>query len=85
MTEGNEVRASKQEVEGFVGKLKEFHRSLAEPEQAMLEAVLDGAVAGDTGGYAAKVRFAEQGGGWEELVGFLAEGDDAQGFTWKYR
>ncbi len=36
MTESNEVRASHEEVEAFVGKLREFHSSLGESEQTML-------------------------------------------------
>jgi len=49
MTEGNEVRASHQEVEAFVGKLKEFHSSLDESGQAMLGTILEEAQPGDTG------------------------------------
>jgi hypothetical protein len=50
MTEEQEVRASREEVEGFVSKLKDFHGSLSEFEQAMLETILDSAQ-GETGGY----------------------------------
>jgi hypothetical protein len=32
-----EIRASHEEVEGFVEKLRDFHLSLGESEQAMLE------------------------------------------------
>jgi hypothetical protein len=49
MTEEQEVRASREEVEGFVSKLKEFRGSLGESEQAMLDTILDSAQ-GETGG-----------------------------------
>ncbi len=52
-----EVRATHEEVEGFVAKLRDFHRSLSEPEQAMLETVLESAQGGDTGGYVVKRLF----------------------------
>ena len=51
MAEQEEVRVTHEEVEGFVAKLKDFHRSLSESEQVMLETVLEGAQEGDTGGY----------------------------------
>jgi len=37
MADQNDVRATHEEVEGFVGKLREFHGSLSESEQAMLD------------------------------------------------
>jgi hypothetical protein len=43
MAAEQEIRASKEEVEGFVAKLKEFYGSLNEAEQTMLVAILDGA------------------------------------------
>ena len=52
MTEGSEVRATHEEVEAFVDKLKDFHSSLEESGQAMLGTILEGAQGGDTGGYA---------------------------------
>jgi hypothetical protein len=52
--EQGEVRASHEEVEGFMHKLRAFHASLGESEQAMLGTVLDAAVAGETGGYGAR-------------------------------
>ncbi len=93
MTEGNEVRASREEVETFVGKLREFHGSLGEPEQAMLGTILEAAQAGETGGYRwrhARYGDPDEGGseqessssGWNDLVGWI-EGqgeDDTQGF-----
>ena len=58
MTEGNEVRASHEEVEGFVARLKEFHGSLGGPQQAMLVTILEGAQGGaETGGYAKRGAF----------------------------
>ena len=93
MAEKNEVRASHEEVEGFVGKLKEFYGSLNESERAMFETVLDGAVAGETGGYRRRSvrRYgdAEEGGseqestsGWNDLIGWIEEQgeEDTQGF-----
>lgn len=41
-------------MEQFVGKLRGFHGSLGESEQAMLATVLEGAQQGDTGGYAVR-------------------------------
>jgi hypothetical protein len=61
-----EVRATHEEVEGFVTKLRDFHGSLSESEQAMLETVLQSAQSQDTGAYGMRVRFSSQGGGWEE-------------------
>ena len=92
MSEGQEIRASHEEVEGFVGKLKEFHHSLSESERAIFETVLDGAVAGDTGGYRRKFhRYedateessgSESSSGWNDLIGWIEEQgeEDTQGF-----
>ena len=51
MTEGNEVRASHEDVEAFVGKLRDFHGSLGEGERAMMGTILEAARGGETGGY----------------------------------
>ena len=51
MTESSEVRASHDEVEAFVGKLREFHGFLDESGQAMLGTILEGAQQGETGGF----------------------------------
>jgi len=86
-----EIRASHEEVEQFVGKLREFHGSLGESERAMLEVVLEDAVAGETGGYRRMRRYEdpsegsaeqESSSGWNDLVGWIEEqGDeDTQGF-----
>ncbi len=56
MTESSEVRASHEEVEGFVTKLKDFHSSLDESGRAMLGTVLEGAQQGETGGYAIRIK-----------------------------
>ncbi len=91
-TEGQEIRASHEEVEGFVARLREFHGSLGEGEQAMLEVVLEGAVAGETGGYRKMRRYEdasegsaeqESSSGWNDLVGWIEEQgeEDTQGFV----
>ena len=84
MSEEREVRASHEEVERFVGKLKGFHDALDPVGQAMLGTILDGAAAGDTGGYAARIKFASQGGQkpWEDLIGWIeSQGEgETQGF-----
>jgi hypothetical protein len=83
MSEEQEIRASHEEVEGFVGKLREFHTSLSNSERAMLETVLEGAQGEETGGYLVRRTFSSQGGGWEDLVGWVESqgGEDTQGFT----
>ncbi len=94
MSEGQEIRASHEEVEAFVGKLRKFHGSLGEVERAMLETVLEGAQAQDTGGYgfSARGRYegltegssgSESSSGWNDLIGWIEEqGDeDTQGFA----
>ena len=93
MTEGNEVRASHEEVEAFVGKLREFHGSLDESGQAMLGTILEGAQQGETGGFRYRARryedptdqadtSTESSSGWNDLVGWIEEQgeDDTQGF-----
>ncbi len=82
MTEEQEVRASREEVEGFVSKLKDFRGSLGESEQAMLDTILDSAQ-GETGGYARRRSGDEA--NWNDLVGWIEEqGDeDTQGFLRK--
>jgi hypothetical protein len=85
MSEGQEIRASHEEVEGFVEKLRDFHGSLEESEQAMLETIVQNAQSQDTGGYVVKRGFSSQGGGWEDLVGWVeSQGEeDTQGFSIK--
>ena len=94
MTEGHEVRASHEEVEAFVGKLKGFHGSLDESGRAMLETILQGAQAGDTQGFMPlrRTRYddapqegagSESSSGWNDLVGWIEEQgeEDTQGFA----
>jgi hypothetical protein len=73
-----EARASREEVEGFVSKLKDFRDSLGESEQAMLDTVLASAQ-GETGGYSRREHPEE---GYNDLVGWIEEqgDDDTQGF-----
>jgi hypothetical protein len=79
MTEEQEVRASREEVEGFVSKLKDFHDSLSESEQAMLDTVLDSAQS-ETGGYRRHRRGDDA--SWNEMVGWIEEQgeEETQGF-----
>ena len=93
MTEGQEIRASHEEVEGFVAKLQEFHGSLDESGRAMLGTILEGAQQGETGGY--RIRHnryddqtedssgSESSSGWNDLVGWIEEQgeEDTQGFV----
>jgi hypothetical protein len=85
MTESSEVRASHEEVEQFVGKLREFHGSLEESERTMLGTILEGAQSTDTGGYG--MRTPRYGGaeGLNDLVGWIEEPgeEDTQGFLIK--
>ncbi len=96
MTEGSEVRASHEEVEGFVMKLREFHGSLDESERAMLGTILEGAQGGETAGY--RYRWGRYEGapeessgsesrteGWNDLIGWIEEQgeDDTQGFRYR--
>ena len=88
MTEGNEVRVSHDEVEAFVGKLRDFHGSLGESEQAMLDTVLDSAKGGETGGYGRRHRSGEGSEeSWNDLIGWIEEQgeEDTQGFGIKCR
>jgi hypothetical protein len=89
MTEHNEVKASHEEVEAFVGKLREFRGSLAESEQAMLDTVFESAQ-GDTSGYPEQEHEErpdvqrEGGRGWNDLLGWIEEqGEDTQGFAYR--
>ena len=89
-----EIRATHEEVEGFVAKLRDFHRSLSESEQAMLVSILEGAQAKDTGGYLIrwKGRYeepeegsteSESSSGWNDLIGWIEDQgeEDTQGFA----
>jgi hypothetical protein len=87
MTEERQIRATHEEVEGFVEKLRDFHGSLEEGEQAMLETIVQSAQGQDTGGYVVRRTFSSQGGGWEDLVGWIeTQGEeDTQGFVIRYK
>ena len=80
-----EVRASHEEVEGFVVKLKDFYGSLDESEQAMLETILTSAQ-GETGGYSLRRPSGEEGEQfWNNLIRWIEDqgGEDTQGFLRK--
>jgi hypothetical protein len=87
MTEGQEIRASHDEVEQFVSKLRDFHGSLSSSEQAMLETIVQSAQGQDTGAYGLRVRFSSQGGGWNDLIGWIETqgGEDTQGFAVRWK
>jgi hypothetical protein len=87
MTEEQEIQATHEEVEGFVAKLRDFHGSLGETEQAMLETIVGSAQGQDTGAYVVRRTFSSQGGGWEDLVGWIeTQGEeDTQGFAFRVR
>jgi hypothetical protein len=77
-----EIRATHEEVEGFVAKLRHFHSSLSESERAMLESVLESAQGGETGGYGFRVRF-----DWNDLAGWIEDqgGEDTHGFLIRFK
>jgi hypothetical protein len=88
LTEEQEIRASHEEVEAFVGKLKEFHSTLDEGGQAMMETILQEAQIGDTGGYGLRRgRYgdpdegssgSESSSGWNDLIGWIEDqGEEA--------
>jgi hypothetical protein len=83
MAESSEVRVTHEEVEAFVGKLRDFHGSLDESEQAMLGMILGSAQGGGTSGYIRPKRTEqESSSAWNDLIGWIEEhGDeDTQGF-----
>jgi hypothetical protein len=89
MSEGQEIQASREEVEEFVGKLKGFYGGLqSSAERAMLETILQGAQGGETGGYG--LRGPYTGGNkdvkWDDLIGWIEEQgeDDTQGFRFRF-
>jgi hypothetical protein len=87
MADEQQIRATHEEVEGFVEKLRDFHGSLEEGEQAMLETIVQSAQGQDTGAYSIRRGFSSQGGGWEDLVGWIeTQGEeDTQGFVIRYK
>ncbi len=80
---GQEIRATHEEVVGFVRKLRDFHGSLGDSEQAMLECILD-TTRGEVGGYGMYERTGVTGETWDDLVGWLEDhgGEYTQGFRW---
>jgi hypothetical protein len=82
MANEQEIRATHEEVEDFVAKLREFHTSLSESERAMLQTVLEGAQGGQTGGYGIKLRF-----DWNDLAGWIENQgeEDTQGFAIRWK
>ena len=96
MTEQGEVRASHEEVEGFVIKLKEFHGSLDKTERGKLGTILEGAQIGDAGGYSIRAgrhyedptedsSGSESSSAWNELIGWIEKQgeEDTQRFAVK--
>ena len=75
----HEIRVSHEEVEGFVAKLRDFHGSLSESEQAMMDTILDSAQ-GETGGHG-RLRRGDK-AAWDDVVGWIEEQgeEDTQGF-----
>jgi len=78
-----EIRATHDEVLGFVQKLRDFHASLGDSEQAMLESVLD-TTRGEVGGYGMYERSGVSEQSWDDLVGWLEDqgGEYTEGFRW---
>ncbi len=97
MSEEREIRASREDVERFVGELKGFYGTLGPTEQHMMAVILEGAQAKDTGGYGWNIRrYGEpdegsssesQAEGWNDLIGWIEEQgeEDTQGFGIRYR
>ena len=85
MSEGQEIRASHEEVESFVGKLREFHGSLGEAERVMLGTILEGAQSGETGGYGKRTPRYEGPEPWQDLICWIEKqgGEDTQGFGFR--
>jgi hypothetical protein len=95
ITAEQQIRATHEEVKGFVEKLRDFHGSLEESERAMLETILEEVQIGDTGAYG--IRRGRYGGpdegssgsesssGWNDLVGWIEEQgeEDTQGFAFR--
>ena len=61
-----EIRATHDEVVAFVQKLRDFHASLGDSEQAMLESVLD-TTRGEVGGYGMYKRSGVSEQSWDDL------------------
>jgi hypothetical protein len=88
MAEEQEIRATHDEVEGFVGKLQGFYGSLSASEQAMMDTIPGSAQGGETGAYRRMRRSGEdQPEAWQDLIGWIKEQgeEDTQGFRIKMR
>ena len=83
MAAEQEIRATHEEVEAFVRKLTDFHGSLGDSEQAMLESVLD-TTRGEVGGYGIYKHSGVSEESWDDLVGWLEDqgGEYTEGFRW---
>jgi len=77
------ISATHEEVVGFVTKLRDFHSSLSDSEQAMLESVLD-TTRGEVSGYGMYERSGVTEETWDDLVGWLEDqgGEYTRGFRW---
>jgi hypothetical protein len=64
------ISVTREEVVGFVTKLRDFHSSLSDSEQAILERVLD-TTRGEVGGYGMYERSGVTEETWDDLVGCL--------------
>ena len=82
MAANQEIRASKEEIEDFVAKLKMFHSSRSEVEQAMLVTILEGTQLGDDfGDHIWFHRYSGNTGlGCGGIVDYLLEDDESAGF-----
>ncbi len=83
MAAEQQIRATHEEVVGFVRKLRDFHGSLSNSEQAMLESILD-TTRGEAGGYGMYKRAGLTEESWDVLVGWLEDlgGEYTLGFRW---
>ena len=77
------IEATHEDVVGFVRKLRDFHSSLGDSEQAMMESILD-TTRGEVGGYGMYKRSGITEETWDDLVGWLEDqgGEYTQGFRW---
>jgi hypothetical protein len=79
------IEATHEEVVGFVRKLRDFHSSLGDSEQAMMESILD-TTRGEVGGDGMYKRSGITEETWDDLVGWLEDqgGEYTQGFRWTH-
>ena len=64
-----EIEATHEEVVDLVRKLRDFHGSLGDSEQAMMESILD-TTRGEVGGYGMYERTGLTEETWDDLVGW---------------